>query len=317
MTIVITGIGGLLGRELARHARAHGHWVVGVARRNDPTLAGLADQLVFEDLCSGTRQDWSSLAGEAVVFHLAADTQIYGMGEEGRRNNVDATVAACAIARQTGGRLVFFSSSAVYSGPGTGHPIAALAENAATAPATAYGQSKKIAEEIIAQSGVSAMVLRIFGVLSEDLAARSPRGNLVQAIMRSLGSGEELVLGEDEAGRPAVRDYVLSGDVCRLALQAGVILAGDGSAANRTQVVNLCTGVATSTWEMARQAQAAAGRIFPVRFEPRHSGENAVMVGDASLLRQVFGRVPCSRVREFWEREVTAGNLAPCKLTGT
>ena len=315
MTVVITGMGGLLGGELATQARRLGHRVVGVVRRPDPASAGLADQLVIEDLAVGTRQDWRSLAGEAVVFHLAADTRIYGPGAGFQRDNVCATMAACDIARQTGGRLVFFSSSAVYSGPGTTYPISALEENSAVQPVTAYGRSKKAAEECITRAGVSAMVLRIFGVLSERLVTRPARGNLVQAIVRSLRTGEELVLGIDPAGRPAVRDYVLDEDVCRLALAAGGILAGEKPALPRTRIVNLCTGVPTGTRDMVEAAQAATGRRLAVRFEPRPSGENVVMVGEVSALQRTFGFVPPSRVREFWTRMEAVG-LAPCPLAG-
>ncbi len=302
MTTVITGIGGLLGRELASQARRIGHRVIGVARRPHPDLAGLADQLVIEDLAIGTRQDWRVLAGEAVVFHLAADTQIYGSGEGFQRDNVRTTISACDIARQTGGRLVFFSSSAVYSGPGTIHPVTALSEHAATQPASTYGRSKKAAEAFIAQAGLSAMVLRIFGVLSERLITQPARGNLVQAIARSLDTGEEVTLGIDAAGRSAVRDYVMDEDVCSLALRAGEILVGGEAVSHRTRIVNICTGIPTSTLELADAAQTAAGRTFPLRLEKRRSNENGVMLGDTATLQSMFGYVPPSRVHEFWER---------------
>ncbi len=302
MTIVITGIGGLLGGELAAQARRLGHRVIGLTRRPDPTRAGLADELVIEDLAAGTRPDWHWVAGEAVVFHLAADTQIYGPGDGFQRDNVCATISACEIARQTGGRLVFFSSSAVYAGRGTSYPVTVLKECADTNPATAYGRSKKAAEEYIAQTGMAAIVLRLFGVLSERLAARPPRGNLVQAIMNSLGTGEELTLGLDAAGRPGVRDYVLDEDICRLALQAGEMLTSGNSMSLGTQTLNLCTGVPTSTRDLAELAQAVTGRKFGLRFTRRHSEENEVMVGDVTALRRALGFVPRSRIREFWER---------------
>ncbi len=310
MTVVITGIGGLLGGELAGQARRLGHRVVGLARRADPVLAGLTDELVIEDLAVGTGPNWRSLAGEAVVYHLAADTRIHEAGGDFYRDNVRTTVAACDIARQTGGRLVFFSSSAVYSGRGTTHPVTPLVESAATHPATAYGRSKKAAEELIAQSGVAAMVLRIFAVLSERLITRPARGNLVQAIARSLCTGEELMLGIGASGRPAVRDYVLDEDVCRFALRAGEILAREEEASFSTRILNLGTGVPTSTREMAQGAQAAAGRTFPIRFEPRRSTENEVMVSDVTALGKVLGSAPRSRVSEFWKR-VATGGLAP------
>ncbi len=302
MNVIITSIGGLLGRELAIQARRLGHRVIGLARRFDSAYAGLADEWVIEDLACGTGQDWRSVAGEAVVYHLAADTRIYGDGEGFYRDNVRATATACDIARQTGGRLVFFSSGAVYSGEGTSYPLTPLTEHSVTNPVIAYGRSKKAAEELIAGSGISAVVLRIFGVLSERLVMQSARGNLVQAIEHSLRTGEELVLGIDSVGRVAVRDYVLAEDVCGVALRAGALLAHETSALGATQFVNLCTGVPTSTWEMAQIAQVATGKMFPIRFESRGSTESEVMVGDGAALQRLLGVAPRSRVREFWER---------------
>ena len=312
MTIVITGVGGLLGRELAIHARALGHRVIGVARRWDPTLTALTDELVIEDLASsgGSRANWRSLAGDAVVFHLAASTLIYSNSEGLHQDSIRATITACDIARQTGNRMVFFSSSAVYSGHGTRYPVELLNENSPSDPGTAYGQAKKTSEAIIVQSGIPAIVLRIFGVLSIKLLTLPFRGNLVQAIARSLSTGAELKLGVDLQGKPTVRDYVLAGDACRLALLSGDILARGKIASRETVTLNLCTGIPTSTCEMARNAQSIFGKKFPISLEPRKSEENQIMVGDTSNLNHVLGSIPRSQVDGFWQ-QAAATELVP------
>ena len=186
MTVIITGAGGLLGHRLAHEARRAGHRVVGLGRAAQPPPGLACDEWRAGDLTVPwmLRQDWVRYAG-APVFHLAADTRIYQPRRDFARDNVAATEAAIAIARQTGGRLVFFSSSAVYSGPRTRRPLQLLSEGDETATATDYGRSKLAAEMVVRRAGVDAVVLRLFGELSERLAELPDRGNLVQAIVRA------------------------------------------------------------------------------------------------------------------------------------
>jgi len=308
MTIVVTGIGGLLGRELAFQALARGYRVIGLTRRATPDLEALGIEIVVSNFADDDR-DWSPIAGDAVVFHLAASTSIHTQNESVHQESVRATRFACRVAQKTGGRMVFFSSAAVYSGIQTQHPISLLSENSPTQPVSLYGQAKKDSEDLIAQSGVSAILLRIFGVLSESLLHSPNRGNLVQAIVHSLATDAPLTLLADSNGRTTVRDYALASDVCRMALNAGQQLMADGSKFAGAMPVNFCTGIPTSTAEMAGLAQVATLRTFPVIFRRRQSSENPVMVGDTSRLRQMLGQVPRSSINEFWQRVAARGLL--------
>lgn len=306
MTVIITGAGGLLGHRLVETAQRAGHRVVGLGRTAQPPPGLACDDWLAGDLTDPRtiQQDWDRFAG-APVFHLAADTQIYEPGRDFARANIATTEAAVAIARRTGGRLVCFSSSAVYSGPSTRRPLQGLSERDETSPATDYGRSKLAAEIAVRRAGVDAVVLRLFGVLSERLAAWPDRGNLVQAIIRAWRTGGELGLAVDETGAPAVRDYVDEEDVCRCALAA---LAWPRSATEPT-TVNVCTGDGVSTLDMAAAAGRALGRTWRLRRDSLPGAVSPVMVGDPTMLRSLLGWVPRNRTAEFWERLRTT--LAP------
>lgn len=306
MTVIITGAGGLLGHRLADEAHRAGHRVVGLGRAAQPPPGLACDEWLAGDLTDPRmlRQDWIRYAA-APVFHLAADTRIYQRGRNFARDNVAATEAATAIARQTGGRLVFFSSSAVYSGARTRRPAQLLSESDETVPATEYGRSKHAAEMAVRRAGVDAVVLRLFGVLSERLAVLPDRGNLVQAILRSWRSGGEVRLAVDETGAPAIRDYAHEEDVCRCALAA---LAWP-RAATEPITVNLCTGEGISTADMAEVAGRALGRTWRLRTDSLPDAVSPVMVGDPTMLRSRLGWVPRNRTAEFWTRLRTT--LAP------
>lgn len=306
MTVIITGAGGLLGRRLAAAARPAGHETVGLGRAAQPPAGLDCDHWIAGDLTDPRmlRHDWARYAG-APVFHLAADTRIYQPGRNFSRDNIAATAAAVAIARRTGGRLVFFSSSAVYSGPRTRRPLQLLSEQDETAPATDYGRSKLEAERAVRRAGVDAVVLRLFGVLAERLAELPDRGNLVQAILRTGRNGGELGLAIDDTGEPAIRDYVHEEDICRCALAA---LTWPRSETGPV-TVNVCTGEGTSTTDLAAAAGRVLGRIWRQRLVPLAGAVNPVMVGDPAALRSRLGWVPRNRTEEFWVR--MRSTLAP------
>lgn len=305
MKLIVTGAGGLLGEPVVRLARSLGHEVVGVVRRSDVPMARLVDELVVTDLASDTaaRLDWRHHAGAAVI-HLAGETQIHA-DRDFVGANLATTAAACRIARQTGGRLVFLSSSAVYSGPVTRYPVRHLHESDETEPTTAYGRSKKAAEDMIRRESNDAVILRLFSVLSPRLAEVPDRGHLVQAILRALAMGSPVVLRVDRAGRPAVRDYLQDGEVAQ-----GILATLALPRATSARVFNLCSGVGTDAREMVAFAGEAAGREIDVRLEPETGPANAVMVGDTGARRAAFGQVRPSRVREFWQDLLAAATPA-------
>ncbi len=306
MTVIVTGAGGLLGHRLAAEAQRLGHRVIGLGRAAQPPPGLACDEWLAGDLADPRtlRRDWARYAG-APVFHLAADTRIYEPGRSPVRDQVAATEAAVAIARRTGGRLVFFSSSAVYSGPRTRRPLQLLAERDETNPVTDYGRSKYAAEQAVLRAGVDAVVLRVFAVLSERLAAWPDRGNLVQAILRAWRTGGELGLAVDDTGAPAVRDYVHEEDVCRCALAA---LAWPRRAPG-AMTVNVCTGEGVSTVDLAEAAGRELGQTWRLRMDPLPGAVSPVMVGDPTMLRSLLGWVPRNRTAEFWAQLRTT--LAP------
>lgn len=306
MKLIITGAGGLLGRRLTEIAQRNGCEVLGVGRAAAPA-DWTAGEWLSADLCDPAtlRRDWMVHRG-AVVCHLAADTRVHDLTRDFRRDLV-TTETACAIARRTGGRLVSISSSAVYSGEGTRYPVTPLNENDETNPATAYGRAKCAAEDLVLRAGLDAVVLRLFGVLSDRFATVPDRGNLVQAILGAIHTGAPLTLNTDERGRPPLRDYAVDEDICRAIFEAAI--STRAREAGR-RIFNLCTGVATSTVELVQQAAEAAGQPLPVRCERKLDAENPVMVGNPAALKNWLGWAPASRVGEFWAR-VMRGRVQP------
>lgn len=302
MKIIITGAGGFLGWELARAAHDAGWQVTGIGRTAQPPAAGVVVEWVQADL--GSRdwlaRDWADHAG-ATIFHLAADTQIYSEPAQALSNPVAWAEAAAAVARQTGGGVVFCSSAAVYSGPDTESELGRLTELSPTQPRSAYGQGKLAAERALLAAGVDVLVMRLFGVVGRRLLACPDRGNLVQAIVRAVQERGEVVIGVDDLGREAVRDYVAAEDVVRFALQALPALRRGRSGARPIQaVVNFCSGRAVRMTEVIDAAQRAGWSGFTCRREHRPAVVNRVMVGDPATVRRLVGWVPSPAMDSFW-----------------
>ena len=297
MKLVITGAGGFLGRALSRAAVAAGHEVIGIGRSPAPADWPGRRWLTC-DLATATPAGWTECRG-AAVCHLAAETRLQDEGRDFLRDNLLTTRAACGIAANTGGRLIFVSSSAVYSGPGTQHPASPLTTAAPTEPATPYGRAKREAEQIVRAAGVEAVIFRLFGLLGRGAGSRPGRGSLLQAIEEAAGGGNPVGLKVDEAGRHGVRDWVTVEDACRCLLEAL-------HRPPTESVLNLCTGKGTDNLELVRAAGRAWGREIPFGITGRFGSESPVMVGDPGPLARWLGWVPPVRVTEFWATVASA-----------
>jgi dTDP-4-dehydrorhamnose reductase len=296
MRVIVTGAAGVIGGKLVETARRSGLQVIGVGRAASVPSGWAPGTWIGGDLRGAEvlKHDWAQYRG-AAVLHLAADTGIYAPGRDFTSAALATAETAAAIARATGGRLVFFSSAAVYSGPHTTHPVHRLTERDDTNPASGYGRAKLAAEQRLRRAIPDAVVLRVFGVLSERLTAAPPRGNLIQAIFAALAGHGAAEVRTDEDGRPPVRDYVLDEDICRIALAAATAPAGV------PRVVNVCTGSGTTSSEMVAAAAAAAGRAVPVEVTRGRRLENPVMVGDPTALSSWLGWTPRNQVQSFWQ----------------
>lgn len=116
MNIFITGINGFIGSNLARYLVALGHRVSGSVRATSDRsfIADLPLQLFVGDI--GEPEFLvQALAGQDMVFHIAALASDWGAMETFYRINVIGTMNVANAAQQAGiQRLVYLSSTAVY-----------------------------------------------------------------------------------------------------------------------------------------------------------------------------------------------------------
>jgi nucleoside-diphosphate-sugar epimerase len=265
---LVTGAGGFVGRHLTDRLRRDGWDVVGLTRRDvdltDPVAAATAVRAADPD----------------VVFSLAAG-----------RAKATAAERAATIAVNTSPWLVDAlpdrCRTVVRLGSSTEYAASPrpLAEDAALEPRGFFGASKAAGSLLLqaaaAERGVRAAVLRAFQVYGPgDHATR-----LVPVVLDAARRGTAVPL----PARLSRRDWVWVGDVVDACLRA----AADDTLPPGV-VLNIGTGVQTSTEELVATASRVVGRPIATvaGAHPNRAWDTADWVCDPAAARRLLGWAP-------------------------
>jgi GDP-4-dehydro-6-deoxy-D-mannose reductase len=311
MRLFITGIGGFVGRHLARHALELGDELGGIYLGEGPGAEVAAAARVAEvDLLDRPALGAAvrEAAPEAVV-HLAGLSHVgeswNRMGDYFRANVLGTENLLDAVAEHApDARVVLASSSEVYGQvPEAEQPIP---ETRRLDPRTPYALTKAAAERLVLQRRARpprrVAVVRSFNLLGPG---QSPRFALpafasqLAAIRR--GDGEPVIrVGNLEARR----DFVHVHD----GVAAYRLLA---ESAEPGGIYNLATGVASSIHDALESLLAASGVEARVEQDPERMRpvDLPLLTGDAARLRRLgweprFGLEDA--VRDLW-RAVAGG----------
>ncbi|MDR2030628.1 MAG: UDP-glucose 4-epimerase GalE [Puniceicoccales bacterium] len=230
------------------------------------------------------------------VLHFAALIHVYESVSNPSayyRNNALGTLNLLDAMRAADvDRIVFSSSCAVYGKPS----YLPLDENHPRNPFNAYGQSKLMAEIMLADHarahGLRWIALRYFNAAgSGDGMGEShePETHLVPLVLRAIVDGQPISLfgtNYDTPDGTCIRDYVHVEDLARAHLLAMENLK------NFSGAINLGTGVGTSVREIIVAAERVTGRNCPVRNVARRSGDSAQFVASNDMARKILGWIP-------------------------
>ncbi len=257
-TVLVTGGKGFLGTHLASA-------LVPLCRKLD---------------CYGgdVRDIWRFARPYDIVCHLAA---LNKAGPGGSTDalfdvNVNGTLAVMRYCATSGARCVFASSSAVYAPSPVRRP---LGEGARIAPASPYGMSKMLAEDVCRHyahdHGVRVAVLRIFNIYGNG----QEEPFLVPYAMRQLSQGKPVVLKTPEA----VRDFIHVRDVAR------AYIAACRHEHKGFRVFNVGTGRGMRVADMVEQIALAlsANPRKAIRRE-RHDKKEDFVIAEPRLIRKVL-----------------------------
>lgn len=147
--IVITGIGGFIGQQLASHLRSEGYDVTGLDVKLNGESGLKVELLNRQDVEAAFR----SLAPYHVVIHLAAVAHGQRLPKKltYAEVNVQMTKNVVEAVEPVHTQFILASSIAVYGEDGKSFPVKVDDE---TKPATDYGRSKLISESVLSQSKI-------------------------------------------------------------------------------------------------------------------------------------------------------------------
>jgi dTDP-4-dehydrorhamnose reductase len=212
MRVLVTGAGGMLGRDAVRACELRGHRVAGLARADlDITDGADVDEVIAE-----YRPD--------AVVNCAAWTDVDGAEDneaEAMRVNSEAAGVAAAAAASVGAKLVYPSTDYVFDGC-KGSPYV---ESDLTSPLSAYGRSK-----LAGETSVEVANPRHFIVRSSWLYGVAGR-NFVETMLTLGAEQPEVLVVSDQVGCPTYTAHLASSILALVEGEAFGIhhVAGGGS----------------------------------------------------------------------------------------
>jgi UDP-glucose 4-epimerase len=293
MNIVVTGVAGYIGGQVALQLKDAGHTVVGIDRRPlQPHQKGLLDSFVLADFDSDTAfKKLLNVRPDAIVH--CAGTSLVGPSiknpSEYYFNNVAKTLELITFITRAmpKTRFIFSSSAATYGEP-VMNPIC---EVDPTEPVSPYGQSKLMIDMMLESYhrayGLDYVSFRYFNACGADPKGRhgqEPRAtHIVARVLESIRDEQEFTLYGDNYPTPdgtCVRDYVHVDDIAR-----AHILALDH--AIPSGVYNLGSNTGTSNREIMSAAERITGKTFKVTVGEQRVGDPPMLTASADKFNAV------------------------------
>lgn len=291
MKVLITGVGGFIGSNLAAAHFNRGDEVIGIdnfstgIRRN---LEGLTKLKVIEG-------NVSESIGEApknidVVYHFASPASPEKYMADAMNTmevNTGGTLSMLKFSIETGARLVFASTSEVYGDPlvspqtedywGNVNPVG---------PRSVYDEAKRFGETLVAhfqrEKSVNAGIVRIFNTYGPNMDPYD--GRVVSTFIRqSLRSEPFTIFGDGTQ----TRSFCYIDDLVQ-----GIVAMGNSS---QTGPINLGNPRENTLLELAKMVTTIVGGSGKINFLPLPEDDPRQRNPDISRAINILG----------WEPEVT------------
>lgn len=245
MRLLVTGAGGMLGRDVVRAAEEADHRTSALSRADlDVTEAGTVARVIGDE-----RPD--------AIVNCAAWTDVDAAEEheeEAWAVNAQAPGHLARAASEVGAVLVHVSTDYVFDGT-AGRPYR---ESDAPGPLSAYGRSKLAGEQAVSAAGGAHVIARSAWLFGTGGA------NFVEAVLARASAGEELRVVTDQVGSPTWTGH-LAHALLRLAVAdaPGLHHAAAAGACSRFDLACEALRQAGSTAVVVPEESAAMARPAP------------------------------------------------------
>jgi len=294
-TIIVTGVAGYIGGQVALQLKDAGHTVVGIdCRPLQKHQKGLLDSFVLADFDSNTAYKKLLDVRPDAVVHCAG-TSLVGPSiknpSEYYFNNVAKTLQLITFITQAlpRTRIIFSSSAATY-----GEPIMVPCQEVdPTEPVSPYGQSKLMIDMMLESYhrayGLDYVSFRYFNACGADPEGRhgqEPQAtHIIARVLESIRDDQEFTLYGDNyptLDGTCVRDYVHVADIAQahvLALDQKIPVG----------IYNLGSNTGTSNREIIAAAERITGRTLKVTVGEQRAGDPPMLTASADKFNLLAG----------------------------
>jgi UDP-glucose 4-epimerase len=294
MNVIVTGVAGYIGGQVALQLKSAGHTVVGIdCRPLQSHQKGQIDSFVQADFDSDIAYKKLLDTQPGAIVHCAG-TSLVGPSikkpSEYYGNNVAKTMNLLNFIVQAlpKARLIFSSSAAVY-----GEPIMTPCHEVdPREPVSPYGESKLMVEMMLESYhrayGLDYVVFRYFNACGADIQARHGQEpdatHIIARVLESLRDNTPFTLygtNYPTEDGTCVRDYVHVQDIADAHVSALYNNLKPG-------VYNLGTSKGTSNAEIITAAERITGRKLNVIAGEQRTGDPAVLTASANKFGMVY-----------------------------
>ena len=301
MKVLITGMEGFIGSNLARYLEKKNYDVFGIDNgflgKNSNLPPSLQDNVLHVDISQMDELYYFKSKKFDYIINLAAhssapmffddDFESFNTNTQGFRNILE-------LARKMKAKVIFASTSSLYSRLNT------FTEDAAVMPASYYEYSK-FCNEIDAslyfhECGVPSIGLRFFSVYGPNERSKGKFANLVSQFMWDLQEGNQpIVYGKGEA----TRDFTYVDDVSRV---IELLMCKSWS----HTILNVGTGVSYSINQMIQILNEELGTdISPKYVQNPIKAYVQDTKADTTKLKWYLGYVPDTTLRDGIRKLIT------------
>lgn len=288
MKVIITGVGGFIGSNLARVHLAKGDQVTGVDNFSTGKTSNIENLPGLELITGGLVEMAATLPRDAdIVYHFASPAspeKYMALAMNTMEVNTGGTLSLLNYCLETGARLVFASTSEVYGDPlvspqketywGNVNPIG---------PRSVYDEAKRFGETLVAhfqrEHNVNAGIVRIFNTYGPNMDPYD--GRVVSTFIRQALLGENLTIFGDGT---QTRSFCYIDDLVQ-----GIMAMGVSSHAGP---INLGNPRENNLLELAEMIISQLGSPSQIEFLPLPEDDPKQRNPDISKAREFLGWEP-------------------------
>ena len=264
MKVLITGVGGFIGSNLAASHLGRGDQVIGIDNFSTGNKRNLKDLRNLELIEGGVSESLNKAPEDIdVAYHFASPAspeKYMALAMNTMEVNTGGTLAMLEFSVRTGARLVFASTSEIYGDPlvspqsedywGNVNPIG---------PRSVYDESKRFGETLVAffqrERSVNAGIVRIFNTYGPNMDPYD--GRVVSTFIRQALRSEPFTIFGDGS---QTRSFCFIDD-----LVAGIVAMGQST---HPGPINLGNPRESTLTDLAKTVTEIVGGAGEVEFRP-------------------------------------------------